>query len=91
MRLRILGRCWGFREVPNLNGRYGDCDDPKTPGKEIRIEQGLTGEKRLEVILHEGLHAAAFEMFDEEFVKELSRDLARALYRTGYRDSRANS
>lgn len=84
LRLTILGKYWRLRFAPNLANR-GDCDPPNKPGKEIRIGSSLRGEERLEVLLHEMLHAAGWHI-DEGFVEEFARDAARAVWRLGYRD-----
>jgi len=39
----------------------------------------------VDTLLHEGLHAAAYEWADEEWVARTARDLARLLVRQGYR------
>ena len=86
MRLTILGKHWNLRFARNLKNR-GDCDPPAAPGKEIRVESSLRDEERLEVVLHELVHAAAWHI-DEEFVGQFAEDVARALWRLGYRESR---
>lgn len=85
MQLTILGRRWELVECDGreLPGRWGECDDPRTPGKRIRIRKRLSGQHRVEILLHEQLHAAGFDMFDEGFVEQLARDLARNLGRAG--------
>jgi len=83
MRVRILGKHWHLRFAPNLANR-GDCDPPDRPGKEIRISSTLRGEERLEVLLHEMLHAAGWHI-DEEFVEQFAGDAARVLWRLNYR------
>lgn len=85
MRLSILGKRWWLRFLPRLDRARGECDDPSTPNKEIRIRDGLKGEQRLEVIIHEHLHAAAWHV-DEKFVKQFAEDLARNLTKLGYTD-----
>ena len=45
----------------------------------------LHGEERLEVLLHELVHAAGWHI-DEAFVERFASDAARALWRLGYRD-----
>lgn len=84
MRVVVMGKVWGLRFVPNLANR-GDCDAPDRPGKEIRVGSGLRGEERLEVLLHELVHAAGWHI-DESFVERFARDAARALWRLGYRE-----
>jgi hypothetical protein len=63
----------------------GDCDPPNQPNKEIRISSALRGEERLEVLIHELVHAAGWHI-DETFVERFARDAARAFWRLGYRD-----
>lgn len=83
-RLKIIGRVWSLRFVPNLANR-GDCDPPQQARKEIRVSSSLRGEERLEVLLHELVHAAGWHL-DETFVERFGRDAARVLWRLGYRD-----
>ncbi len=54
--VKLLGRVWNLRFAPNLANR-GDCDPPDVPKKEIRVLSTLTGEERLEVLVHEMVHA----------------------------------
>ncbi len=84
MRIRVLNRFWNLRFTPNLANR-GDCDPPTAPGKEIRVSSSLRGEERLEVLIHELVHAAGWHI-DETFVEKFARDTARALWRLGYRN-----
>jgi len=84
MRVKVLGKIWRLRFAPNMGAR-GDCDPPSAPGKEIRISSSLLGEERLEVLIHEMLHAAGWHI-DESFVEQFACDAARALWRLGYRE-----
>jgi hypothetical protein len=84
MRIKILDKLWNLRFAPNLANR-GDCDPPTAPGKAIRVSSGLHGEERLEVLIHEFVHAAGWHI-DEGFVEDFARDTARALWRLGYRN-----
>lgn len=61
----------------------GLCDAPSTKGKTIKIAKHLEGEERLEVLIHEMLHAGLWDLA-EEAVAELAKDLARELTRLGY-------
>ena len=65
-------------------GVDGLCDNPETIGKKIRVRKSLTGERLLEVILHELEHAADWDK-DEEAVEEIARERARILTRLGYK------
>jgi len=84
MRIRVLNRTWNLRFAPNLANR-GDCDPPGKPGKEIRVSSALRGEERLEVVVHELVHAAGWHI-DEGFAERFAGDVARVLWRLGYRD-----
>jgi hypothetical protein len=84
MRVKILNRMWRLRFAPNMANR-GDCDPPGRRHKEIRISSALRGEERLEVVIHEMVHAACWHI-DEQFVEEFARDAARVLWRLGYRN-----
>lgn len=90
MRVRMLGKHWRLRFVPNLGPNRGDCDPPDRQAKEIRVAAGLRGEERLEVLIHELSHAAGWHIA-EEFVERFAADAARALWRLGYRDSNDGS
>jgi hypothetical protein len=83
MRIRMLNRYWKLRFTCLLFHR-GDCDAPTRANKEIRIDTRLHGEERLEVLIHEFLHAAAWHL-DETFVDNFARDTARTLWRVDYR------
>lgn len=83
-RIRILGKLWWLRFC-RLQKNNGDCDSPETPSKEIRINEKLTGEEKLRVLIHEFSHAGDWHK-SEEWIHEFSTDLARALTKLGYRD-----
>jgi hypothetical protein len=85
MRVKVLGKVWQLRFAPNMANR-GDCEPPDKRGKEIRISSSLRGEQRLEVLVHELLHAASWHI-DESFVEQFARDAARTLWRVGYRNA----
>lgn len=84
MILNFHGRRWVLRFVPNLGPNRGVCDSPETRGKEIKIQAGLKDEELLEVLIHESLHACAWNL-DEEAVQKTAEDIARMLWRIGYR------
>lgn len=89
MRVKILGKFWTLRFVPTLgtveHPLRGDCASPSTKNKSIRVLSGLRGEERLEVLIHEMLHAADWYR-DEEWVGEVASDIARAVTKLGYKD-----
>ena len=83
--IKLLGATWRLRYVASIKDAWGDCDDPSTPGRSIRISEEARGVKELEVLIHEMLHAINFLQFSEEFVRQVARDIARVLWRLGYR------
>ena len=83
MRVKVLGKVWSF-ERRALTKDDGHCDPPSQAGKRIIVDSRLHGERELDVILHELLHAADWSK-DEEWVDSLASDLARILTRLGYR------
>ena len=84
MRVTIIGKRWNLRFTP-LTSVRGWCFSPSTPNKEIQIDSKLRGEEKLEVILHETLHAACWWL-DEEHVSQLAKDQAKILFSLGYRN-----
>lgn len=83
MRAKILGKVWEIVFTPRVH--LGDCDGPHIANKKIRIAKKLKDEQRLEVIIHELLHAANWHL-DEEWVEQAGIDIARVLWRLGYRE-----
>ncbi len=64
----------------------GYCEPPDTPHKRIVVDGSLTGRDRLEVILHELLHGAHWQI-DEDVIEIAAHAYAVILWdRLGYRD-----
>ncbi len=96
MRARIFHKIWHIIFVaPSLlrgkkqcksvvEGTRGDCDDPTTKNKTIRIANNLPPIEQLEVVIHEALHASDW-FKDEEWIEEVAVDIARLLWRLGWR------
>lgn len=83
-RVKILGKHWRLKYVPNLGDATGTCEPPEREAKTIRIKHGLSEQEELETVIHETLHAA-FWPLDEEFVRLFAEDAARILWKLGYR------
>lgn len=66
------------------NDKDGYCTPANEPGRTIAIRSTLTGQYRLEVEIHEMLHAADGSK-DEGWVDTVAHDLAKVLWRLGYR------
>lgn len=84
MKIRVNGKIWNlvFKKKPIDNDKkcLGYCESPKKKNKKIVIEDSLRGEKLLEILIHEQLHAALW-VADEEWVEEVGADLARNIRR----------
>lgn len=85
MQITILGKRWNLRFTGRLHHAWrGECEPPDSPRKEIRVRSTLEGRERLEVVLHEVLHAADWTK-DENWIEEFADDLAKILWKLGYR------
>lgn len=86
MHVVINGKRWEYSEVPYLgkdeNGdKYkGHCDAPNVKNKTIKVLKSLNGREKLDVLIHEALHAGLWHI-DEEYVEMLGTDLARFIDR----------
>lgn len=83
MLITVLGKRWRYTR-PLLAGADGFCDAPTVRGKTISVDCRLRGERELEIIIHELLHAAAWQL-DEQLVSKFAEDTARILTKLGYR------
>lgn len=85
MRVTIRKKRWNlvFKNLRNQK-RRGYCEAPHEKNKEIVIDSRLRGQERLQVIVHELIHAMGWHL-DEEFVQESGDDLGRVLWNLGYR------
>ena len=106
MRVRILGRYWTCSFTPlrrqRFDGHYVDGLTDAT-ARTIQIESRLKGQRELEAIIHEFIHAcdqccdaSVPFIHSEEYVTAQANDLTRLLWRLGYRrhgntDSRADN
>lgn len=87
MQVILRGKRWTLSFVSLVRERcIGKCDPPGSQRKRIRVEKKLEGEQRLEILIHEMLHACYWDM-DEAAVEESSRDIAKILWELGYRDA----
>jgi hypothetical protein len=84
MRVRLGGRYWELRFVPNLRND-GEVDfGMNLESRIIRVRLGQSAEDMLDTIVHEALHASRPEL-DEDAVTKTANDVSRLLYRLGYR------
>ncbi len=72
----------------NLRGKTkGYCDPPSKPNRRMLIKERKQPSRRvLDDIIHECLHACAWDM-SEEWVYQTANDLARVLWDQGFRNS----
>ena len=87
----INGKRWRFRwHAFGREKSDGDCDNPNTAGKEIRVRNSLRRPERqrrlLEVSVHEALHALNWHI-SEESVGQGAEDIANLLWKLGFRRS----
>ncbi len=98
MRVRILGRYWRFVVAPlrklRFDGHYVDGITDAT-NRTISVDSRLQGQRELETIVHEYLHACdqcsdrtVPFVHSEEYVTAQAKDLSRLLWRLGYRRER---
>lgn len=84
MKLRVNGKVWDleFHKEPCVQDDkcLGYCERPDKKNKKIVIKESLKGEKLLEILIHEQLHAALW-VADEEWVQDVGVDLARNIRR----------
>ena len=86
MRIKVGGKYWEL-VFKKMRGDYlGKCDAPDTHGKQIRISKDLEGLEKLDVILHELLHAADWHQ-DEEWVEETAMEVSCVLWKLGWRNN----
>jgi hypothetical protein len=65
--------------------KVADCDIPSKENPIIRIKSSLKNKKKLEILIHEMLHANFWDL-DEKAVHERARDMAKALWKLNYKD-----
>lgn len=85
MRVNIRGRAWQLQFVA-LKDCDGFCDPPDAKSKRIRVKRSLAEPRRLEVLIHEMLHACSWDTA-EEAITDSARDIAAVLWKLGYRRS----
>jgi len=84
IRVKIMGKIWCLRRLPQLKKLDGWCDDPHAKNKQIAVWSRLRGLRELDTIIHECIHAG-FSDLKEDSVDQFASDLARILWRLGYR------
>lgn len=90
MQFLLNGKRWRLERATirrKQNGRtiLGECSSPDAKPRVIRVDKRIDGESELDVLLHELLHAAAWDVLDESFVDTTATGIARLLWRIGYR------
>lgn len=79
------GKRWRIVADEHVDG-YVDAPEFADDERELYISAGLKGRRRLEVCVHEALHACHGGLPEKE-VDGIARDVARFLWRLGYRAS----
>ena len=83
----FFGKRYRIEELPEDHADRGLCDAPDTKEKAISIRKGLAEKERLEILVHEALHACSW-YWDEEGVELSAEDISAFLWRDGWRRSR---
>jgi hypothetical protein len=78
--VKLMGSEWTLAFTRRMKDCYGYCNNRT---KRIAIDQSTKGQKRLEILIHEMLHACGWHI-DENFVKEAAKDMATILTELGY-------
>ncbi len=73
-----------FAPPSKMGPNDGTCESPYDKEKTIRISTGLAPTRELDVIIHELLHAALWDL-DEKAIEETAKDISHLLWRLGYR------
>lgn len=81
MRAKIRGKYWKILRDRLPPDKDGLCVRDK---RLITVRPSLRGERELDVLIHEMLHACMWDL-DEEAVTEMASDIAHVLWRIGYR------
>jgi len=84
MRHKIAGKNYKIVIDARLKDAHGICTDPARPRPTIKVTRGLSEAVFLETVLHEALHASAYQLLSEGFVSECAADLAGLLLKLGY-------
>ena len=90
MQFTLNGKRWRLLREPTRRAAdghriYGICSSPEDKPRFVKVDSRISGECELNTLLHELLHCAAFDVFDEDFVDETATGIARLLWRLGYR------
>lgn len=71
--------------IETTEGWDGECTSPHGHAPRILISERVQGRRKLEVLIHEALHACNFEKC-ESVVERTAHDIAKFLWRWGYRE-----
>lgn len=81
----IRGRSYSLNECAKLKRPLlGTTSHPAKKHLKIKVHRNLKGRDRLEVLIHEALHAAYWDL-DEEAIDEAGIDISKMLWKLGYR------
>ncbi len=87
MRVTILGKRYDLVFRHQMRKHLGLCDSPQGRDKKIKIDSKLSGQEKLNVLIHEVFHAGNWHC-DESHTEAFATDLARILWKLGYRGPR---
>lgn len=82
MRIYLNNEAWRLKFCAVPPDIYGDCDYAK---KIVRISKKLIGQDKLDLLLHELIHAR-FPDLQETSVSEFASELAGIIHAIGFRE-----
>jgi len=80
----VLTRTGRYKLIHEAKRGYDGFVEREKDGKFILIDPNLGGKHRLEIYIHEMLHANYWDL-EEEAVEEGAKHIASALWKIGYR------
>tara|TARA_B100000686_G_C16608217_1_gene872371 strand:+ start:383 stop:748 length:366 start_codon:yes stop_codon:yes gene_type:complete len=85
IRHTFAGRRYSVILDARLKSSHGLCTDPARPSPTIKIAANLGQADFLEAVIHEALHASAYDLLSEHWVTTSANDIARLLLKLGFR------
>ena len=85
IRHTFAGRRYSVLLDARLKSSHGICTDPARPSPTIKIAAGLGQADFLEAVIHEALHACAYDLLSEHWVTTSANDIARLLLKLGFK------
>jgi hypothetical protein len=94
--LAIQGRRWTFKrplKIVESNGdeTWGYCTNPIKKRKTIAVSQECDDWRELNTLVHEVIHAGAYDQLKETYVATTANNVSHSLWDSGYRRQQQHS